>query len=130
MYGSFFAAGVLFTLFSDMLHLRWNFVLIAGLIAVISMFNLQCAKTCLPIFGGYAFLGLAYKPIRLLEWAFRMPDLSYGVYLYGWPVEKLVHWTFPEFSLLRLFATSLLGAVLLAVFSWYVVERRFLARAS
>jgi peptidoglycan/LPS O-acetylase OafA/YrhL len=71
--------------------------------------------------GVYALLGLASMraPFRVTA------DVSYGVYLYGWPVQNLLifhglraPWT--------LFAASLAIAGALGAASWFGVERRAL----
>jgi peptidoglycan/LPS O-acetylase OafA/YrhL len=54
-------------------------------------------------------------------------DYSYGIYIYGFPVQQLlavfgvVSWGYFAFSVL-----GLLGAIPLAVLSWWVVEKRAL----
>ena len=57
----------------------------------------------------------------------RTGDYSYGIYLYGFPVQQTMAHLFPE---LRTPALNLLLSlpviVLLAVFSWHVVEKRAL----
>ena len=62
-------------------------------------------------------------------------DLSYGLYLYGWPAGQLVQSFSPGSALHNVLWTTLLAAVL-ATCSWFLVERpalhlkkRFVARA-
>jgi peptidoglycan/LPS O-acetylase OafA/YrhL len=53
-------------------------------------------------------------------------DLSYGVYLYAWPTQKIPLWLYPGLShwLLSLGTTAISGAI--AIGSWYLIERPFL----
>ncbi len=54
----------------------------------------------------------------------RLPiDISYGVYLYGWPVQQLYNQYFPNTPHSIALVTSLAGAILLGMLSAYLVER-------
>ncbi|MGA3148530.1 MAG: acyltransferase [Acidimicrobiales bacterium] len=54
-------------------------------------------------------------------------DYSYGVYIYGWPVQQLLgiwgvqHWGYAVFTL-----SSIAGAMAFAVVSWHLVEKHAL----
>jgi peptidoglycan/LPS O-acetylase OafA/YrhL len=77
--------------------------------------------------GGYCTLWLGYGPrLAALEWTGRT-DLSYGTYLYSWPVQQLVamHESLRIPWINFLIATPLTLA--LAWVSWHAVEKRFLA---
>jgi peptidoglycan/LPS O-acetylase OafA/YrhL len=54
-------------------------------------------------------------------------DLSYGVYLYGWPVQQMLDQFFPAASPWLLLPPALALAMLLAALSWYLVEKPALA---
>jgi hypothetical protein len=45
-----------------------------------------------PLFGCYLTLYLARHPKLPVVRAARFGDLSYGLYMYGWPAEQLVIW--------------------------------------
>lgn len=54
------------------------------------------------------------------------PDLSYGVYLYGFPIQQaLVHF-YSNWNGWEVFAASLVLSVIAALFSWYGIESRAL----
>ncbi|PUA97989.1 peptidoglycan/LPS O-acetylase OafA/YrhL [Acidovorax sp. 107] len=54
----------------------------------------------------------------------RFGDFSYGLYIYGFPVQQLVIWSFAnQLSFPAAFALSVLGALALAVVSWHWVEK-------
>lgn len=50
-------------------------------------------------------------------------DLSYGIYLYGWPVQQSLHALWPEPSGIALLAPALLLTLPVAAVSWYGIER-------
>jgi peptidoglycan/LPS O-acetylase OafA/YrhL len=82
-------------------------------------------RTVLPgllLFGGYVLFCFAFAKIRVLNVFKHAPDLSYGVYLYGWPVQALLTWNLHPQPLVTFVATMAV-TVPLAWLSWHVVER-------
>lgn len=53
----------------------------------------------------------------------RAPDLSFGLYLYGWPLAQVVLHLLPGLSPGALAVTSLLATLPFAAASWHLVER-------
>ncbi|OLB70292.1 MAG: hypothetical protein AUI16_25965 [Alphaproteobacteria bacterium 13_2_20CM_2_64_7] len=79
---------------------------------------------CFPLVGAYliAYLGTS-APFNLGN-AARFGDLSYGTYLYGWPVEQLVRFYFGEgVQWWTVFIISLPMALALGFLSWHFVEK-------
>ncbi|WP_430913549.1 acyltransferase family protein [Methylobacterium sp. sgz302541] len=59
-------------------------------------------------------------------------DLSYGIYLYGWPIQQSLHALWPAASPWALLPPALALTLLVAAASWYGIERpalRLKARA-
>ncbi|MFT3965194.1 MAG: acyltransferase [Sphingobium sp.] len=81
---------------------------------------------CPPVLA-YALFYIAFAPRRRLPDAARHDDMSYGAYLYGFPVQQMVKalfdLAFPAYVLACL-SLSLLAGFL----SWHLVEKRFLRR--
>lgn len=50
-------------------------------------------------------------------------DLSYGVYLYGWPIQQSLRHLWPGASVAELLGPSLLLTLAVAALSWILVER-------
>lgn len=50
------------------------------------------------------------------------PDLSYGVYLYGYPIQQALVFFYPDWNGWMVLAASLSLSVAAAVVSWYAVE--------
>ncbi len=55
-------------------------------------------------------------------------DYSYGLYLYGFPIQQMISYLFPDARLWWInVGASLVVASLFAAFSWHVIEKRVLA---
>jgi len=55
-------------------------------------------------------------------------DYSYGVYIYGWPVQQLLGmWGVQHFGYVVFTTSAITGSVTLAVLSWHLVEKRALS---
>lgn len=87
---------------------------------VMSLFNMTL-ELGVVVFGGYLLFYFARPAAEPLRWMHRMPDISYGVYLYGWPVEVLWIWYFGGSPWIT-FAASTVIACFLGQLSWRFVE--------
>lgn len=80
-------------------------------------------KAALYLVTAWGVLVLALAPV-LTGWRSEPPaDLSYGVYLYGWPVQQAFVALFPAASAFLLFWPGLVVTVAVAALSWYLVEK-------
>ncbi len=53
---------------------------------------------------------------------FEQRDLSYGTYLYGWPLGQMLVWAYPAIALPLLTCFTAIGALVMAAASWHLVE--------
>jgi peptidoglycan/LPS O-acetylase OafA/YrhL len=79
-----------------------------------------------PILGGYLAVFLGLHPGTGLKF-FRDHDLSYGVYLYAWPMQALVLSALPQSGWWGNILLSAPPTLLLAALSWHLVEKPALA---
>ncbi len=80
-----------------------------------------------PVFGCYLALWLAVSPRLTVIPAARFGDLSYGLYIYGWPVEQTVMWlSGGRAAWWQVFLIALPAASAIAFLSWHLVERPML----
>ena len=74
------------------------------------------------------YLVLCFGFSRFLS-AIHLPgDYSYGLYIYGWPVQQIMAQRFPTWSPRLNAASSLVCALGLAALSWHLVEESSLAQ--
>lgn len=97
--------------------------LVALAIGSLLMFSNRSAEVGVALFGGYALFwyALASTPTSLNQVG-RTYDLSYGMYLYAWPIQNALMWFRPEISAgALLYAATILSAVA-GWLSWTLVE--------
>jgi peptidoglycan/LPS O-acetylase OafA/YrhL len=71
------------------------------------------------------FTGIVYvfscKPLLRIK----LPvDVSYGVYLWGWPIQQVLASIFPSMGVLGNQVFGIILALIFGCFSWYLVEKR------
>ncbi len=121
----FFAAGMAMRLLGD----RWldpRLALAAAIGLALSLY-LHLFIMLFPLFGGYLTIYLARGHAPFADLPGRIGDLSYGLYIYGWPVEQAVVWaTRDKLPWWQVFALSMVLAVPIAWLSWHGIEKRAL----
>lgn len=90
------------------------------------IFHPSRAELAVVLGGGYLMFYLGQMDLPWLEWMSGVPDISYGIYLYGWPVESLWIW-FHRGSPWITFLVSTFICFGLGWLSWHLVERPALA---
>lgn len=124
--GMMFTAGGCFFLYGQPFLDRPRWVVAALVLWTLLMFNRTLAQPATAVLWGYAILSFANRPARLFAWFNRLPDISYGVYLYAWPITKLIIDWQPEVGRLPLIAQTWLWSILAGTLSWYLIEKRFM----
>jgi len=123
--GAFFGLGALFFNNRSSIILDWR--LAGSLIVALLLLRpyagfVYCCALSLP----YLMLCLAYGPkIPLPRW---LEDYSYGMYLYGFPIQQEIALAYPDLSPAAMIGLSLPLSLLAGAISWHVVEKRFLIK--
>lgn len=74
--------------------------------------------------SAYAILWLTMAPAALEAFTYDPAvDLSYGTYLYGWPIQQAFHALFPTIAAIVLLGPSLVVTLVIAALSWFSVEK-------
>ncbi|MGB8538642.1 MAG: acyltransferase [Acidobacteriaceae bacterium] len=118
-----FLVGCCFYLFRHHISFRPMFAAIATVtMAVVFVFAPTRAELAMVLSGGYLMFYLGQMHLPWLSGMTRFPDISYGIYLYGWPVESLWIW-FHRGSPWIAFAASTVICFGLGWLSWHFIER-------
>ena len=123
---SFYLLGMSAWLWRDKLPYSHVLVLMSLLVLWMASYYNPWFELLFPVFGTYLVLWVGYsKPIQWFEWTDRT-DLSYGVYLFAFPIQQIL--TMQELfrnPLLQFFVATPL-ALGCAWLSWIFIEKRFL----
>lgn len=116
-----FAAGAALYLWRKRISLSGPAAL--GLVLVAAALSSTFAyQALLLVATAYGIVWLSFSP-ALARPAFAWnTDLSYGTYLYGWPIQQALRQAFPTASSLFLLAPALVLTLALAALSWRFVE--------
>ena len=115
-----FAFGALLALHKHVIHLRFR--IMAGLILLCAISHGS------GLFQFVLYASLFYGSILVattpLMTRVRIPgDFSYGVYVYGFPLQQLLVFLKPNWGVHENQVSALLGAMLAGCCSWYLIER-------
>ena len=146
-----FFAGTLILLYKDSIQIKFRTFAICGVLVILSweksivgICSLFGHRSGAPIIGKnllgyyvfaavlpYLVMYLAFVRINflkpVLQSATKWGDFSYGVYLYGYPVEQMIYRTIgPKIPFWAFIGLSCLGTLVLAILSWHFVEKLFL----
>lgn len=121
-----YLVGVCFYLFRERLAFRPRFALAAASLAGCFAFVPSIAEVGLVLCGGYLMFYLGQMYLPWLTGMSRLPDISYGIYLYGWPVECLWIWFHRGSPWVTFFASTVI-CFGLGWLSWHFIERPALA---
>ncbi len=121
-----FGSGVLLFMYRDRVILSTKYFFV--IIAIIS-----AATLYRPLFVGvtYSFLCylviyLAYIPKGVIRKFNNLGDYSYGIYIYGYPIQQSIEHIWPNLHVLVYFAVTYSCTLFLSILSWHLIERRML----
>jgi peptidoglycan/LPS O-acetylase OafA/YrhL len=117
-----FAAGGVLYLWSDRLPVSW-IIAVSLLAATWLAAGTPLYKALLFAFESYGVIWLALAPGLSHPALEPHADLSYGTYLYGWPVQQTLVQLFPGAAALSLLPLAVAISLIVAALSWYVVEK-------
>lgn len=125
-----FSSGTAFYLYRDRVSISWGrcLGLIVGLFVALILTTqpherrLLLALICPPL-----VVSLAFLPSGLLKTFNRVGDYSYGLYIFGMPVQQTIIAIYGKSSIATHFWFAYGAALLLAIISWHLVEQRMLA---
>ncbi len=124
---SAFLIGEIFYIYRHKIIYNKIFTIVSLIGLTILLFNEKLAEIGLMTFGAYLLFNFAlnFKSERLNNVGSRI-DLSYGIYLYAWPVQSLLIQFKPDLNLYLSTVCTLILSSSLAVLSWFYIEKPFI----
>ncbi len=118
-----FSCGVLFSAFKEKIKISATlFALSIMVLCFSSKFVLYPFIFYISSF--YILLCIAsFKPLLNLKPKY---DISYGVYLWGWTTQQVISRVAPSLGLYENTIISIAASMLLGIFSWVIIEKRFI----
>jgi peptidoglycan/LPS O-acetylase OafA/YrhL len=123
-----FSIGGAAYLFRDRIVYSGRAACVAACVFLALMFSTRLAGSATTVLEGYIlfWFAMATKP-NSFDTVGRSTDISYGLYLYAWPVQNAIIWFWPGISPVMVLCTSTPIAAALGYASWTLVERPFLS---
>jgi peptidoglycan/LPS O-acetylase OafA/YrhL len=119
----FFMSGCCFYHYREQLILTPGLGISALLFLIIGLFFKSTAELALAIFGAYLLLSCAIKSSSISRFYKRFPDVSYGTYLYAWPLQLIWMSNLPSASVTVIFFGTFITSLLFGWMSWHFLER-------
>jgi peptidoglycan/LPS O-acetylase OafA/YrhL len=117
----YFVGGCFF-LYKDRIKFRPLFAMLAfAAIVCVRFINPAQIEPAIVLCGGYLMFYFGQLSLTSLAWMKNVPDISYGIYVYGWPVLSLWIW-FRHGSPWVAFCVSTVICFILGWLSWHFVE--------
>jgi peptidoglycan/LPS O-acetylase OafA/YrhL len=127
-FSALFASGVVFYLFRDRIRFKTSWAVLAAVALCICLFGQITSALAVPTLGGYLIFWFAFLPSTpQLNRINATTDLSYGIYLYAWPIQSLLVKYIDGISPWLVMVLTTLATVPLAFASWKLIERPFLS---
>jgi peptidoglycan/LPS O-acetylase OafA/YrhL len=117
-----FAAGAFMYLMRERIPLRsWLVIAALALLVVSAYLWGECMLYHIAL--TYIIIGFGFMKNSVLNNFSRYGDFSYGMYIYGWPVQELFLYYWKGIHFITYFVVCSLVSLLCAVLSWHLVEK-------
>lgn len=123
LFGLFFS-GACFNLYADRLRFTAKRAAVTAAVLCVSMFSIWLAHVAVATLGAYLLFYLAeHVDSSMLSRVGAKNDISYGVYLYAWPLQSMIIWFHPQVSPWTVFLVTTCAILPVAYLSWKCVEQ-------
>ena len=122
-----FFIGAAFYVWRDRIRLSsgWFFIVLSLLL--LSTINKDVYFVFYYLLLPYLIFYVAYVPSGLVRKFNGIGDYSYGMYIYGFPVQQSMAAIIPDISVNIMITYSFIITLVLSVFSWHLIEKRCLS---
>jgi peptidoglycan/LPS O-acetylase OafA/YrhL len=124
---SYFAVGMTFFRYLDKIKWNWAFFGLA-IFGIFAGFQLNILALFGPVCYTYILLFLS-QVLPLKNLAKKVGDMSYGAYLYSWPIQ--IMFTYTNLDTIGYFGFTIISFLIACIcgyLSWHLVEKKFLVR--
>lgn len=118
-----FLLGMAAYFYRSNLPLDWRLMLALAAAAGLACWAEVLREEAATLAIGYATLWLAVVNFYFLRNYNRLGDYSYGIYIYGWPVQQTLISSLPGVSVFELMILGSLGALVCGIVSWHFLEK-------
>lgn len=121
-----FFVGGLYHFYAGEITFKREYLFFSVIILAAMLNSSMMAEISFVVFGGYIVFYFANFKFKYSEAIQKIPDVSFGVYLYAWPIQIYLIWKLNITSGVWLFLMSTLLSLLVGWVSWIFVEKPFL----
>ena len=123
----FFLAGVCYYHFEKYFPKKKSWAILCLLIMILSARYTNAFLFFQMTLGSYFIFWFAYNKKFTFKWPTHYGDFSYGVYLFGCPIQQvLIYYFGASLNFYLVLTLSYLFVIPFAVFSWFIIEKPFL----
>jgi peptidoglycan/LPS O-acetylase OafA/YrhL len=119
-----FGAGMVFALFRDRIPLLNSVAALAAVALILGLFSSLVSNLAIGVAGAYLIFWVAYRaPVLSLSRFTNRTDLSFGIYLYAWPIQSAIAFlTHRAMNPWAMSGVTLVLAASAAWLSWTFIE--------
>ena len=121
-FGVAYGLGATIYAYKDRLNFSWLLLAVIGGLSFL-LKDTPVAEVLVNVLLAWLVFRVAYMRFPSMKWMQRIPDLSYGIYIYHWCVLQILFYWFPNLGTFELFALAFPSTVGLAALSWYIIEK-------
>lgn len=123
----FFLMGVLFYVYRESILLNRKYMWVSIVILMVAVLLGNHLKITFLFFGSYLIFYFAYAGRGKFNNINKYGDLSYGIYIYAFPIQQIVQSTLGnQTSPIVNFIYSISAAIVVAFISWHIIEKQAL----
>lgn len=124
-FGIAYGLGATIYAYRDRLNFGW-LVAAAALALCWVLRDTAMIEVTMNVILAWVVFRMAYAHAPKLVFLQKLPDLSYGIYIYHWCILQLLFFWIPSLSVTALFILAFPMTVILAALSWYIIEKPML----